>query len=209
MLSKTTAAGVVGIGLVAVLAGCQQPPRGNTGGRIDPVRTTPAEMGDPRVLPTALFEFSDQVAQQLAADLKDVPELSGEYRATVVFGDIANKTGIVPTSDFEAFLKRTRQSLMQSRNVLRNVRFVENKARVDQLIRRESSSSQDLLQEGRRTERADLNPDHTYFLNGEMYRVERGGSAVNLYMLSCNLVRMSDGEIVWTNSPYEIKQGVR
>jgi hypothetical protein len=195
------AAMAVGAGLVACA-----PPTGSTSGRVDPARTTPAEANDPRVQPTALFEFSDQVSQQLAADLKDVPELNGEYRATVVFGDHVNKTGIVSTSDFEAFRTRIRQSLMQSRNVLRNVRFVESKARVDELIRRESSSNRDLLQEGARGERAPLTPDHTYFLNGEMYRVERGGSVVNTYLMSYNLTRMSDGEIIWTNAPYEIKQ---
>lgn len=207
MSSKVAVAMLAGVGAIGVmgLVACAPPP-GSTSGRVDPARTTPAEANDPRVQPTALFEFSDQVAQQLAGDLKDVPELSGEYRATVVFGDHVNKTGIVSTNDFEAFRTRIRQSLMQSRNVLRSVRFVESKARVDELIRRESSSNRDLLQEGTRGERAPLTPDHTYFLNGEMYRVERGGSVVNTYMMSYNLTRMSDGEIIWTNAPYEIKQ---
>jgi PBP1b-binding outer membrane lipoprotein LpoB len=196
------AAGLAG---VLVLGGCQ-PPRGDGGGRVEVTDTTRAERNDARVLPSALFESSDMISQQLASDLKGVPELNGQYRATVVFGDIVNKTGIVSTTDFEAFRTRIRQQLMQSQNVLRNVRFVEMKQRIDPLIQRETSKNSDLLQEGTRPERKDLNPAYTYFLNGEMYRVERGGSSVNTYLMSYNLTNMETGEIIWTNAPYEIKQ---
>jgi hypothetical protein len=158
------------------------------------------------VLPASLFEFSDKVAQQLAADMKTVPALNTEFRQTVVFGNLVNKTGVVPTSDFEAFRTRIRGSLMQSQNVLKNVRFVENKAGVDANIRRETGRSTDLLGEGRRTERAELDPANTYFLDGEMYRVDRGQSSVNLYMLSYTLTNMATGEIIWQNAPYEVKQ---
>jgi hypothetical protein len=192
------------VGLVA-LTGCQ-PPRGDGGGRADPAGTTRAERFDARVTPASLFEHSDAVAQQLADDLKNVPALNGDYRATIVFGDIKNNTGIVSTTDFEAFRTRIRQRLMQSQNVLRNVRFVEMKQRIDPLIQRETSKNSDLLQEGNRPERKDLNPAYTYFLNGEMYRVERGGGATNLYMMGYNLVSMETGELVWENTPYEVKQ---
>lgn len=190
------------------LAACQMAPSGDTGGRVDPSRTTPAERNDARVLPSALFEFGDGVAQQLVSDMKDIPELNGEYRATVVFGDINNKTGIVSTNDFEAFRTRIRGQLMQSRTVLKNVRFVESRARVNDLIRRETGSGGggDLLQEGTRKERTELNAAYTYFLNGDMYRVERGGNAVNLYMMNFNLTNMESGEVIWTNTPYEVKQ---
>ncbi len=191
---------------LCMLTGCQMAPSGDTGGRVDPSRTTPAERNDARVLPSAMFEFGDGVAQQLANDMKDIPELNGEYRATVVFGDINNKTGIVSSNDFEAFRTRIRGQLMQSRNVLKNVRFVESRARVNDLIRRETGTGGDLLQEGTRKERAELNAAYTYFLNGDMYRVERGGNAVNLYMMNFNLTNMETGEIIWTNTPYEVKQ---
>ena len=39
-----------------------------------------------------------------------------------------------------------------------------------------------------------------------MYRVERGGGSTNLYMMGYNLVSMETGEIVWENTPYEVKQ---
>lgn len=190
---------------LASLTACQ-PPRGFTGGRVDPTRTTSAEANSAQVLPASLFEFSDKVAQQLASDLKTVPALNQEFRQTIVFGNLTNKTGVVPTSDFEAFRTRVRGSLMQSQNVLRNVRFVDNKKNVDANISRETSRNSDLLGEGKRQERADLDPKTTYMLDGEMYRVDRGQSQVNLYMLSYQLINMADGEVIWQNAPYEVKQ---
>jgi PBP1b-binding outer membrane lipoprotein LpoB len=203
--TRTILSTALGALALVVFTGCQPPP-GDTGGRVDVTRTTPAERRDARVNTASLFEFSDQVAQQLASDLAAVPELNDQYRATIVFGDIVNKTGIVSTNDFEAFRTRIRGRLMQSRNVLKNVQFVENKARADDLIRRETGSSGDLLQEGTRQERAPLNADYTYFLNGNMYRVERGGNTVNTYLMNFELTHMKTGAIIWTNEPYEVKQ---
>ena len=116
---RTVAALVVGVIGVGALSGCQ-PPQGDSGGRVDVTRTTPAERNDARVNTASLFVFSDEVAEQLTADLSSVPELNGKFRVAVVFGDIVNKTGIVPTSDFEAFRTRIRGKLMQSRGQVLN-----------------------------------------------------------------------------------------
>ena len=190
---------------LAALPSCA-PPKGQNTGRIEVSDTTRAEARSPGVMPVALIEFSDQVAQELAADLTALPEFNTGSRVTLVFGDIANKTGIVSTTDFEAFRTRVRSKLMTSQTVRDKVRFVENRARVDDLRRREQGSSQDLLQEDGRSGRARLNERYTYFLDGDMYRVARGGDTVNMYLLNFNLTNMADGEIVWSNSPYEIKQ---
>ncbi len=194
-----------GLAAAATLTACAPPP-GRDSGRVGVTETTRAERDSAQILPTALVEFSDQVASQLAEDLQDLPELNAGYRSTVVFGDIVNKTGIVSTTEFEAFRTRIRQDLLQSRAVRDKMRFIESRARLEDLKRREGNQNRDLLQDGSRNTRPDLNEDYTYFLNGEMYRVSRGNDRTNLYMLSFNLMRMSDGEIVWTNSPYEIKQ---
>jgi len=198
MKSAIGCAAVFGL-MSMVLVGCM-PPKGEGNGRVESTDTTPAERGDAQVQLTAQHEFSDKVVQQLAADMSQIPDLNGQYRATVVFGDIVNKTGIVPTSDFEAFRTRVRQKLMQSQAVLKNIRFVENKARVNDLVKREG--------EGDTPGRAALNPKFTYFLNGEMYRSNRvgGRQEVNEYLMSYNLTNMETGEIVWTNAPYEVKQ---
>lgn len=185
-------------GLTVVLAGCQPPPQGKNPGRVEVTNTTPADRADPQVQLTAQHEFSDKVAQQLVSDLQQVPQLNGQYRATVVFGDIVNKTTIVPTSDFEAFRTRIRAKLMQSQYVLKNIRFVENKARVDDLIHKEGGEGA----------RAGLNPQYTFFLNGEMYRAERNefNQQINEYLMTYNLTSMDTGEIIWSSQPYEVKQ---
>lgn len=191
------------------VGGCS-PPQGASGGRVETTDTTRAERYSTQVLPASLVEFSDQVAQQLAADLSEQPELNRDFRVSVVFGDIVNKTGIVPTSDFEAFRTRVRQKLMQSPQFRDKVRFIESRARWSSVVNRElgGSGNEDLLQEGSRTGNSrGLNPEYTYFLNGEMYRVERGGRT-NLYLMSFNLMKASDSELVWESSPYEVKQDI-
>lgn len=200
------------VALVMVVAGglsaCNAPPRGKGVGRVETTDSTRAETRSAQVQPAALIEFSDQVAQQLAEDLSKLPEFNGGYRSTVVFGDLSNKTGIVPTTDFQAFRTRVRQKLLQSTVVRNKIRWVESLDKVEDLRRRELGTGRsDVLQEGTAGGRSTpLNADYTYFLDGEMYRVDRGNGAVNLYMLSFNLANAQSREIVWTNSPYEIKQ---
>lgn len=196
-----------GLVLSLSLAGCT-PPVGQDNFRVEPTNTTRAERYDTRVTTTELTEFSDQVVAQLTEDLKAVPELN-EVRVTVVFGDLENKTGIVSTTDFEAFRSRIRQKLLQSRLVLQNIRFVESRSKIEALKRREQSRDRDLLQEGARTTTPELNEEYTFFLNGEFYRVARDGvrsETSQYYGLSFNLMRMSNGELVWSSAPYESKR---
>ncbi len=197
--------GVLAAGVV--LTGCS-PPKGEGTGRVEPTDTTKAERYSPQLSITGLTEQADQTAELLAADLKSIPELNQGFRSTVVFGDIVNKTQIVPTSDFEAFRTKIRNRLMQSQMLRNQIRWVENRARVEQLRAREGAGRpQDLLQEGAPAGGvAPLNEAYTYFLNGEMYRVDRGNSTINLYSMSYNLTSMATGEIIWTSPSYEIKQ---
>jgi len=185
---------------VLVLGGCAaQAPRGEHNGRVETTDTTPAEKYSPEVQLTAQHEFTDQVAQQLAADLSQVPELNRGGRVTVVFGDIVNRTQIVPTSEFEGFRTRIRSKLMQSQNILKNVRFIENRARL------ESLRSRELGGDGARTSSVD--PASTFFLNGEMYRATRGArEEVNEYLMSYDLMSADTGEIVWHSQQYAVKQ---
>lgn len=192
----------------AVLGGCAPPP-GQDNYRVETTDTTRAERNSPQVTLTELTEFSDQVVAQLTADLKGVPDLNRGYRSTIIFGDLVNKTGIVSTTDFEAFRSRTRSKLLQSGHVLQNIRFVEDRAKLEGLQDREFGGTRDVLQEGsRQTPSRQLNAEYTYFLNGEFYRVNREGrtESSNYYGLSFNLMKATDGEVVWTNSPYESKR---
>ncbi|GJQ30602.1 MAG: hypothetical protein HBSAPP03_24860 [Phycisphaerae bacterium] len=192
---------VIGGGLVVGVAACNAPPKGERTHRIEPNDTTRAESRSPQVQPAALIEFSDQVAQQLVADIVALPEFNSGQRVNVVFGDIVNKTMIVPTMDFEAFRTRVRQKLINSNVARSRIRWIESRAKMEELRQLELGGA-----EGATGSTTPLNPGMTYFLNGEMYRVDRGNQAINLYMMSFNLSNAQSREMIWTNTPYEIKQ---
>ncbi|MDX2132066.1 MAG: YtxH domain-containing protein [Planctomycetota bacterium] len=199
---KRASSGVAGAVVLGVLfAGCNAPPKGEQTRRVEVSDTTKAERRSAQVQPAALVEFSDQVAQQLTEDLIALPEFNSGQRVSVVFGDLVNKTGIVPTSDFEAFRTRVRQKLVNSSVARSRIRWIESRAKMEELRRLELGGV-----EGETGSTTPLNPGMTYFLNGEMYRVERGAQEVNLYMLSFSLSNAQSRELIWTNTPYEVKQ---
>jgi hypothetical protein len=192
---------LLAIGVLGVFLSACSPPKGEQTRRVEVTDTTKAERRSAQVQPAALVEFSDQVAQQLVADIVALPEFNSGQRVSVVFGDIVNKTQIVPTMDFEAFRTRVRQKLINSPIARGRIRWIESRAKMEELRRQELGGP-----EGETGATTPLNPGMTYFLNGEMYRVARGGEAVNLYMLSFNLTNAQTREMIWTNTPYEIKQ---
>ncbi len=193
---------------VVVAGGCvSSPPMGQPGGRVEVSNTTAAERGSRLVTTNELQEFRDSCAEQLVRDITELPEFQ-EYRVTIVFGDLVNNTGIVPTTDFEAFRTGLRGKLINSAAVRNRVRWIEGKAKWEELRRKELGSGQDLLQEKGRAGSGDrkLNEEYTFFLNGEMTRIARGGDQVQLYAMAFSLMRASDSEIVWQNTPYESKR---
>ena len=193
------------VAAVAVLSACS-PPKGEQTRRVEITDTTKAERRSPQVQPAALVEFSDQVSQQLVEDLVALPEFNSGTKVNVVFGDIVNKTGIVPTSDFEAFRSRVRQKLLQSSVARNRIRWIESRAKVEELRRQELGGAGSDVNQAGPNGPTPLAADFTYFLDGEMYRVVRGDDKVNLYMMSFNLSNAQTRELVWSNSPYEIKQ---
>ncbi len=197
---------MVALGAVLTLGACASPPRGQQNNRVEVSDTTAAERSDPRVSTAEMGEFEDQVVAQLTEDLRQVPELN-EYRSTIVFGNLINKTGIVSTTDFEKSRAKIRAKLLQSRYVLQNVRFIESKDKWAAARNRELD--EDVLQERGGAPKRNLNEQYTFFLDGEMYRVERGGGASNLYAMTFQLTRAGDSEIVWSSAPYESKRVLR
>ena len=176
-------------------AGCSSPPKGISGGRVDIARTTSAERDSAKVLPAALVEFSDQVAQRVVQDLAGIPEISQAGRpVTVIVGDIMNKTGIVSTNEFELVRSRIRNSLLQSEYARDQLEFVENRARMDSIRRREAV---------RPSEQGAIDPETTFALNGDFYRIGRGSD--NQYYMEFQLVHFKTNKIVFSDR-YDIKQ---
>ncbi|MGQ0628616.1 MAG: hypothetical protein ACT4PL_11015 [Phycisphaerales bacterium] len=194
--------------LCALFAGCATPPQGNPSNRLSTSTTTAGEARSAAIPTTALIEASDKVSQNLAADIQRIAnEIGGQYRVTVVFGSLENKTqGYVNTGDFELLRDRIKSKLNQSGLFRENIKFVLNRAKLDELNRREApGSAPDLLQEGTAASSGPaFNPAYTLYLNGIMYGSFREGT--NLYYLKFEMIRASDGDTVFT-SDYEIKRG--
>ena len=178
-------------------------------GRVDPYETTYPETRSDRILPVALLEFSDQVPQRLIADLRQLPEMTGreiEGPATVILGDLRNETGVVPTSEFEAMAQRIRNQLVNAQAVRSELRFVEERARVERIAARErivtTPSDQPAGVRGR-FDTGDYDADSTFILIGDFFRSHRGST--NQYYMQFRLIDAATNTIVFSDD-YDVKQ---
>ncbi len=187
-----------------ILPACQEPPRGDSGGRVSVGSTTPGEASSGLMRTSDLVEASDDVALALAQDVDHMvdQDFAGQ-RVTVVLGDIANKTSKMSTTDFEFVRDRVKSKLMDSRVVRDNARFVENRARRESLRQRELGQTGD-QKVGHTSDlpQPAVNEDYFLFLNGNMYSVDRPDT--RLYYLKFELMRSSTGETVFSKD-YEVK----
>jgi hypothetical protein len=183
-----------------VLASCTTvTPHGDRGGRIDVSQTTEAENMDHRVNLTDLNVFADSVAEQLVADLAaaHIPELNGQYRVSIIYGDTNNKTDMA-TTDFEMVRGVIRSKLNNSKMWTDHVRFVTNRARIESIRNREAPPGQNQAAPG------SWNPDYTYYLNSDIFQASRG--PVSGYAMTFSLVSNSDGAIIWESKAYQTKK---
>jgi hypothetical protein len=182
----------------AMLAACSStppPPRGSSGGRIPTEASTPAEVADPRILPADYMAFADEASQGLIRDLPDVPAFHDTpSRITILFGDMQNETGIISSTEFAMVREKIKNNLLRSRTFNDNFRFLISRAQLDELRRREVNTPTDPTR---------FDEQHTYLLNGTMFRVNRGN--VNMYLVTFQLVNFTTGEVVWLRD-YESKQ---
>lgn len=192
--------GLLLFGLAAT--GCQSPPpQGEKGGRVPIGTTTRGEAGSGLMRTDDLIEASDEIAQSLAADIGRVTQrdFAGQ-RVTVTFGDIVNKTSKMSTTDFEFLRDRIKTRVLNSDLAREDLRFIENRARREELRQREQTSGGYMDGGPRRQPQVD---EETFvFLNGNMYSVDRPGT--RLYYLKIELMRASDGETVFSRD-YEVK----
>ncbi|NOS99915.1 MAG: hypothetical protein HOP29_04750, partial [Phycisphaerales bacterium] len=174
--------------------------------RVSVHEVTPGERESGQMHTGDLASASDAVAQQLAGDVARIVDQEAQgKRAVIKFGDIMNKSGTMPTTDFEAFIGRIRSKLMQSGHVYANVKFVDTRARIEGLNERESGgANDDPLQEGRGSSGAvsETKPEFVFYLNVNVYGIHRGGT--HFYSVTIELTRASDGAIVFSKD-YEVK----
>ncbi|GIK19559.1 MAG: hypothetical protein AMXMBFR77_18150 [Phycisphaerales bacterium] len=185
--------------LLAVSIGaCESsPPRretGDSGGRINPYATTPADRSSSAANAASLWEFSDQVADALAARIAQIPEIrDAPYKVVIELGDIENMTN-TPRQDFELIQRRLRGRLLTSDTVTAKARFVEGARTMD----REKDRVQAGGGAGGMTDRYDERL--TYVLRGSFYESTRGGGQVSRYYFEFNLVNLQSRDIVFNES---------
>ncbi len=191
-LIRTTA--LVTLGLAAAnLAGCTAY-RGEQTGRVPPGQTTEAETKSGKMYVADLQDASSRVAEALMKDLETLSqtELKPEgaaFLCTLVYGDIANKTTTMPTTDFEVIRERCRDMLLNSQEFRKYFRVVENRGRYEDLRSRELGSAP---ASGDRK----LNEAYTYFLNGNAFSSDRPDT--RFFYINFQLMRASDGQIIFS-----------
>ncbi len=189
------------MGFAGALGGCVTD-RGNSGGRVDISATTEAELDSAKVLPASLIEFSDQASRRIVQDLVILPRIRDDAgRVTVILGDINNKTGIVSSAEFELVTARLRNNLINSGMARGTLRFVERRARMQDLAAREGVASDQVL-----ADPPDYDPATTYAMNGDFYRISRGET--HQYYMEVQLVHFASNEIVFSDR-YDDKHSTR
>lgn len=202
----TRNAGWLMAGVLLVAGGCEtQPPYGNRAGRVEVSDATPPEAADSRPMVSDFITFSDQLAERLMRDLEYTDQLApaSAPRTTILYGDIRNETGLVSTNDFEVVRQRMMNRLKQSRTFNEKFRFLTSRQRLEELQRTELGDDLFKTDSAGRVQNPRIHPDDTMLLNGTMYRIGRGPTSY--YLMTFELVRFSDGEVVWVND-YETKR---
>ncbi|MCC7146229.1 MAG: hypothetical protein IT443_07260 [Phycisphaeraceae bacterium] len=196
---KAAAVAVMALG---VLASCQAPPAGDTGGRVDPYRTTASDRMSEQASIPSLLEFCDRTSERLASDLSQIPEINeAKTRLVLELGDIVNKTR-TSTTDFELIQHRLRSQLMQSKLIRDNFKIVESKARMDRELARVNAND-DLLQENSTGKTATYDPNVSYVLQGDFYEARR--NARREYYFEFKLTNLASRDIVFSHS-YDLGQ---
>jgi len=188
---------VASIASLSLLAACNQGPRGDTDGRIDPYNRTRIDAASPEADSVTLLEFSDQVGQDLAAQLAQIPEIrSSPSKVLIELGSIQNRTR-TPSSDFAAIQRRVFLTLVQS-DFARNVAdIVEDVDRMDADAARVAPAPATDAQ-GRPTHQTARYPaEQTYFLQGTFSELSRGGGRQSTYVFDFTLTSAASRKIVY------------
>ncbi|MCC7407550.1 MAG: hypothetical protein IT442_05735 [Phycisphaeraceae bacterium] len=194
---------MLALSVMLLAVGCT--PKGSTGGRIDPYRTTAADAASKQASIPALLEFSDQTAGRLAYDLSEIPEIKqAPTRVVLELGDISNKTR-TSTGDYELIQHRLRANLMQSKLIRDHFKIVEGRARMDRELNRVAGpGAGDILQEeGSAGQTATYDPAITYVLQGDFFEADRGGR--RQYFFEFKLTNLKSRDIVFSSS-YDLGQ---
>ncbi len=195
---KSWCAGAIVAGAAILLVGCETTPRtsvGDSGGRINPYSSTPADRASGAANAGALWEFSDQVAESLVRRLNSIPEITqSPSRVVVELGNISNATD-TPTQDFELIQRRLRSKLLQSDIATSRLLFVESVDDMEAEFRRIQPAGSDFSPG---TDRYDARA--TYVLRGDFLESSRRGGETRRYFFEFRLTNLQSRAIVFNDS---------
>lgn len=197
MPAHTTPALLAALACTLPLAACSTPaPRGNTGGRIDPYRSTSVDAHSAAANTVDLLEFSDRVGGAIALRIATIDEIANAPQKVVIeMGDIENKT-LTPTSDFSIMRRRVFAGLVNSSAVSRVADIVEAPEVMDQQRDR-------FAVDRASTDRYDTRG--TYLLQGYFGELTRGGGAQSNYYYEMTLTNLQTRRIVFAEQ-FDSKQ---
>ena len=190
----------VGVSVIALALGGCGAPKGDSGGRIDPYRTTESDRRSHRASIPVLMEFSDRVAEELIQQIADMDAVknAGNTKLVLAMGGIENHTS-TPTNDFQQIRNRIRTKIFQSDVLRKNFMVIEDRGRMQAERDREVGTQKDLLQEGKGEGKvATYDPNITYKLLGTFSLSSRGNR--QQYLLTFQLVNLGTREIVFEHS---------
>jgi hypothetical protein len=177
-------------GALLTLLGCQAyPAPGATGGRIDPYRSTPADVVSSGASMPALMEFCDQTAEAFAQDLAEVPEIrDAPSRVVLEVGSLRNETR-TPTGNFEQIQARLIGAIFDSELIQRYCMVVEAGDRMDAELERINGPGATVSLDDLDGRTARYDPHVIYVLQGDFF--ESGRDHVRRYYFEFKLVNLA------------------
>lgn len=183
VLHQLTLAGA----LLAAVSACAGPPRGDSGGRLDPGETTAADVMSDQANVPDLFAFGDQVGEALAYQISGIPEIrSSSSRVILELGTLENQTR-TPLSDFEMIQKRLHRAVQRSPHLRDRVMVVESRDRMQYEMAKVTGGNGGVAQ---------YDPNQTYVLQGDFYEAVRGNA--RRYWFNFQLTNLASRAIVFT-----------
>src|SRR5262245_14738454 len=181
---------IVGAGVLAALAGCNNGPAGKAPGHVNPYQHSEASDRDPAVNEITLLEFADQVTAAMAQRIPTIPDIKDSPRKVVIaVGDVTNRTN-TPSNDFAAIRSQIFTDLVNS-NVTKYADILETLEIMQAQMARYSTDNRDA---------ARYNPEQMYILNGEFSEISRGeGGKASVYIFNWRLVNLATSKTVFAD----------
>ncbi len=188
--------------VAAIVSGCEsQPKQGNTGGRVDPYKTTIADERSPEISTVGLLEFSDKVAESLVSRISSISEITSRPEKVVLeLGALDNQTR-TSTRDYNQIRRRIMSRMVNSDILRKYANVMEAPEVMDGQARRLGQEAPpDLIDEGGQadTGTARYSKDKTYLMNGYFGEQVRGGGAKSTYFLQITLTHLGSRRVVFS-----------